>query len=128
MSDNETVLRHVPLILTSVSLNALAQIFLKKGMATVGKFDFNASSIGEKILPVITCGPVWVGMACYGLSIGLWLMVLSRTEVSAAYPFLSIGYVIVAFLGYFLFNDALTLPRILGIALICSGVVLISRT
>jgi multidrug transporter EmrE-like cation transporter len=128
MTKNEAIIQHIPLILASVTMNALAQVFLKIGMTDVGKFQFDINSIASRILPVATNKFIIGGMTCYAVSIGLWLLVLSRTEVSAAYPFLSVGYVIVAFLGYFVFHDALTLTRIGGIALICSGVVLISRS
>jgi multidrug transporter EmrE-like cation transporter len=56
------------------------------------------------------------------------MAVLSRVEVSFAYPFLSIGYVVVAIVGYYFFNESLTLTRILGILIICVGVYLISRS
>ena len=119
---------YIPLILTSVSLNALAQILLKQGMLTVGRFDFAAGQLAT-ILPKVALNPfVAGGMACYALSIALWLLVLSRVEVSAAYPFLSIGYVIAAAAGYWFFDENLGGVRILGITLICAGVMLVSRS
>jgi multidrug transporter EmrE-like cation transporter len=67
-------------------------------------------------------------MACYCLSIGIWLIVLSRLEVSAAYPLLSIGYIITAVVGYFFLHENVDSSRIAGIALICVGIVFISRS
>jgi multidrug transporter EmrE-like cation transporter len=67
-------------------------------------------------------------MACYCLSIGIWLIVLSRLEVSAAYPLLSIGYIITAVVGYFFLDENVDSSRIAGIALICVGIVFISRS
>lgn len=122
------MLAHIPLILVSVSLNALAQILLKQGMLGIGRFAFAADQLFA-VLPRIAFNPfVAGGMACYALSIGLWLMVLSRVEVSAAYPFLSVGYVIAAAAGYWLFGEALGAARIAGIALICAGVVLVAQS
>jgi hypothetical protein len=68
------------------------------------------------------------GMTCYVVSIGAWLAVLARTEVSAAYPLLSIGYVITAVVGFFFLGENVTMTRVLGIAVICLGLVLISRS
>ena len=122
------MLAHIPLILVSVSLNALAQILLKQGMLGIGRFAFAADQLFA-VLPRIALNPFVVGgMACYAVSIGLWLMVLSRVEVSAAYPFLSVGYVIAAAAGYWWFGEALGAARIAGIALICAGVVLVAQS
>ena len=122
------MLTYIPLILTSVGLNALAQILLKQGMLAVGRFDFAAGQVAA-ILPKVALNPFVIGgMACYAVSIGLWLLVLSRVEVSAAYPFLSVGYIIAAIAGYWLFGENLSLVRVLGIVLICGGVVLVSRS
>ena len=122
------MIAYIPLILTSVSLNALAQILLKQGMLSIGRFDFSAGQMAAT-LPRVALNPFVVGgMACYALSIGLWLMVLSRVEVSAAYPFLSVGYVIAVAAGYWFFGEGLGLARILGISLICAGVVLVARS
>lgn len=122
------MLTYVPLILTSVSLNALAQILLKLGMVRIGRFDLAAGQIAS-IVPKVALSPFIVGgMACYAISIGLWLVVLSRVDVSAAYPFNSIGFVIAAMVGYWFFGESIGVARITGIALICAGVVLISSS
>ena len=67
-------------------------------------------------------------MICYALSILLWMAVLSKVEVSFAYPFLSIGYVVAAVVGYYFFGESLSVIRIVGIVIICIGVYLISRS
>ena len=67
-------------------------------------------------------------MTCYALSIGIWLIVLGKTEVSVAYPLLSIGFIITAIIGYFYLDESVSLTRIAGIALICFGIVVVSRS
>ena len=122
------MIKYVPLILSGVLLNAVAQLFLKQGMLQIGHFDFtvaNALTVGAK---VATSPSVALGLGCYGLSVGLWLLVLSRVDVSFAYPFLSVGYVVTAAIGYTMFNEAIGVARVLGIALICLGVIFIARS
>jgi multidrug transporter EmrE-like cation transporter len=63
----------------------------------------------------------FAAMACYSLSIGIWMIVLGKTEVSLAYPLLSIGYVLTTIVGFFL-GESVNLARIAGIALICFGI------
>jgi len=121
------MLSYVPLILISVSLNAIAQLCLKKGMTVVGQFQFSAGNI-VSVMPRVVFNPfIALGMVCYVLSIALWLAVLSRVEVSFAYPFLSVGYVLVACFGYFVFGENLSLNRVIGIVIICVGMFFLSR-
>jgi drug/metabolite transporter (DMT)-like permease len=75
------------------------------------------SIVGEKF--------VFLGLAAYLISAALWLVVLSREELSFAYPLIGIGYIFVAILAYFLFGEALTILRLLGIILIVAGAYLI---
>ncbi|WP_158273742.1 DMT family transporter [Agrobacterium pusense] len=67
------------------------------------------------------------GMSCYALSIGVWMLVLGKLEVSLAYPLLSIGYIIAAVIGYFYLGESVGVMRIAGIALICAGIVVLAR-
>lgn len=119
--------QYLPLILFGVFLNAAAQLFLKKGMTEIGVFDFSFSSLPRTALAIMTNLPVLGGLFCYVVSVIVWLMVLSRVEVSYAYPLLSVGYIVTAIAGYYLFGEALTLTRVLGIFVIILGVYLVMR-
>jgi drug/metabolite transporter (DMT)-like permease len=59
---------------------------------------------------------------------GSHLFVLSKVELSFAYPFLSLAYVAVAVFAYFIFREDLNAFRIAGIACICAGTVLIAQS
>lgn len=117
---------NVLLILSSVLLNCSAQLLIRKGMLVAG--EMSMIGIAHNISSLITNVWLWFAMLCYGVSILLWMSVLSKVEVSFAYPFLSIGYVISAVVGFFFFGETLTAIRVAGIAVICIGVVLISRS
>ena len=120
--------KYIPLIIFGVLLNAFAQIVLKQGMRVIGTFSFSI----ENVLPVLAkagMNPfVLAGLACYVFSVFVWLMVLSRVEVSFAYPLLSIGYVVTAFAGYLFFDENMGYIRWSGVLIICLGVYLITRT
>lgn len=117
---------NIILILLSVLLNCAAQLLIRKGMLIEGEVGMQnmLSHIGSMITNVW----LWSAMICYALSIFLWMSVLSKVEVSYAYPFLSVGYVVSAVAGYALFNENLSPIRIAGIIIICIGVILISRS
>lgn len=116
------------LIIVSVLLNASAQLFIKRGMITIGSVTLSANGVSSLALKAITNMPIIMGMLAYAVSILLWMIVLSRVNVSIAYPFLSIGYIFTAILAFFLFNEPFTVQKILGILIICVGVILLTHS
>jgi len=116
------------LLLTGVLLNAVAQLLLKAGTNAVGHFEFSL----ENALPVgmrLALEPhIMAGMACYVVSLVVWIMGLSRVEVSVAYPMLSIGYLINAVAAWYLFGESLTALRLTGIGFIIVGVFLVAKS
>ncbi len=117
---------NIVMILASVLLNALAQLLIRKGMLCIG--EVGVTSLFANLGVMITNAWLWGAMLSYAVSILLWMAVLSRVEVSFAYPFLSIGYIVAAVVGYAVFNEHLSATRIAGIIVICLGVILISRS
>ena len=116
------------LILTGVLLNAAAQLLLKAGTNAVGHFEFaleNALPVGLRLAlePHIA-----TGVACYAVSLVVWIMALSRVEVSIAYPMLSIGYAVNAVAAWYLFGEAVTPQRLAGIGIIILGVFMVARS
>lgn len=120
--------RYLPLILTGVMLNAAAQLALKQGMRQIGHFDFTPATLFAMSWRIGTNGYVIFGLACYVVSVGVWLLALSRVEVSFAYPMLSVGYIVTAIAAFYFFGEAVSPIRVAGIAVIIVGVFLISRT
>jgi multidrug transporter EmrE-like cation transporter len=116
------------LILCGVLLNAGAQLFLKAGMGQIGHFDFNMANIWPISLKVMGNLPIITGLSMYVMSVVVWLLVLSRVQVSFAYPMLSIGYVVNAFAANYFFGEPLTSVRMLGIFIIISGVYLVAQS
>jgi multidrug transporter EmrE-like cation transporter len=117
------------LILTGVALNAAAQLLLKVATRPLSQFtDFGVQTIVGSGLILIQSVTFWAGMVCYGASLCVWLAALSKAPVSTAYPMLSLGYVVVAGVSVLWLGETLSLPKVLGIAFICLGVVLVSRS
>lgn len=116
------------LILLGVLLNASAQLMLKAGMSQIGHFDFSLSNVIPIGLKVMGNPPIIGGLFLYVVSVGIWLLVLSRVQVSFAYPMISIGYVVNAIAAYYLFGEPLTSLRMLGIFIIIAGVYLVAQS
>jgi multidrug transporter EmrE-like cation transporter len=66
------------------------------------------------------------GFVLYGASVVLWLAVLSRLEVSRAYPFVGLGVVITMLFGVFVLGEPLTLAKIVGTVLVATGVYVVA--
>ena len=116
------------LILTGVALNAAAQLLLKVATKPLGHFsEFNADILNSSVMILFKSPSFWAGMVCYGASLCVWLAALSKAPVSTAYPMLSLGYVVVAVVSVTWLGETLSPAKMLGIALICAGVVLVSR-
>ena len=116
------------LILFGVLLNAAAPLLLKAGVRNIGHFDFTPSKIGPIGYALATNWPILGGLSCYVVSVVVWILALSRVEVSIAYPMLSIGYVVNAGLAWWLFGEMVTVQRLVGIGIIILGVVVVARS
>lgn len=105
------------LVLVGVLLNAAAQLLLKAGT--------NAMPLG----PRLALEPhILGGLACYAVSVVVWVVALSRVPVSIAYPMLSIGYIVNAVAAWYLFGETLSTMKLAGIGVIVAGVFIVARS
>lgn len=118
----------IALILLSVSMSAVAQIVLKMGMS--GTAMKSAMALGGiHAAKAIAMNPhVWLGLCIYGLGTILWLGVLSKIDVSQAYPFVGLGFLLTMAFGVFLLGEPLSIGRITGTLLVLCGVLLVARS
>ena len=120
--------KYLPYILFTVLTNAAAQLMLKYGMMHAGTAAFAQSNIVLRLVGIVFSPFVFLGLCTFVLSMASHLFVLSKVELSYAYPFLSLAYVAVAFAAWFLFGEELNASRIGGIALICLGTFFIAKS
>ena len=116
------------LVLLGVLLNAAAQLLLKAGTNAIGQFEFSAANLAPIGWKVATQPHILGGLSCYAVSVVVWIMALSRVEVSIAYPMLSVGYVVNALAAYLLFGEAVGLQRLVGIGIIIVGVCIVASS
>ncbi len=116
------------LLMLGVFLNAMAQLLLKAGTNAVGHFEFNAGNVVPVGMKLALEPHILGGVVCYVISLVVWIMGLSRVEVSIAYPMLSIGYVLNAVAAWYLFGEAVSMTRLAGIGIIIIGVYVVARS
>jgi hypothetical protein len=120
----------IAMILLSVGLAAVAQLALKQGMNRVNDalapatFSFDGASLRALVVQPF----VWGGLALFGLSALVWLVVLSRASLSFAYPFAALTYVLILLFDHFALNEDVPALRWGGVAFIAVGIFLVSRT
>ena len=115
------------LIFTGVMLNAAAQILMKTGTNAVGHFEFSMENIVPIGWKLATEWHIAVALACYALSVLIWILALSRVPVSVAFPMLSMAYIVTAVAAWFMLGEALSVTKLAGIGVIILGVIIISR-
>jgi drug/metabolite transporter (DMT)-like permease len=114
------------LIIISVLLSSVAQMFLKLGMTKVGRISDPGEALTK--LPLALLNPfVLGGLFIFGISALSWLVVLSRVKLNIAYPMVSLGYVAVIIFSWLILKEPLKPSTIAGCVTVIIGLFLISR-
>lgn len=115
-------------LLCGVLLNAFAQLGLKAATQVTGPLIAPDGRNWARALELLTVPSLWFALSAYGLSVVVWLVGLSRVPVSQAYPLLSMGYVLNIGLAWWLLGEVPNAQRVIGVAVIIAGVVLVARS
>ena len=111
------------LLLLSVSASVTGQLFLKIGAGKLGRVD--ATNALQQILGIVTTSQLLIGLACYGVGAIVYILLLTRVNLSVAGPSASLVYVFSVLLGYFIFKESIPIMRLAGLSLIVCGVILV---
>ena len=116
------------LVLSGVLLNAGAQFLLKAGVSKIGAIPLHWKAMVSAGWRLGLDSHIIGGLGCYLVSVMVWILALSRVQVSIAYPMLSIGYVVNAVAAWYWLGEAVTLSRLAGIGIISIGVFIVARS
>ena len=116
------------LVLTGVLLNAVAQLALKASVSDTGIISLDLQSLLGSAGSLATNLWLWLGLVCYAISVVVWILALSRVDVSIAYPMLSIGYIVNAVAAWHLFDEPMNISKVAGIGIIIVGVYILARS
>ena len=115
-------------IFTGVFLNAAAQLLLKAGTNSVGAIHLTMDNWFATGLKLATQLPILGGLSCYVISVFVWIIALSRVDVTIAYPMVSLGYILNAIGAWYFLGEAVSAQRMIAIAVILIGVALLTRS
>lgn len=118
----------ITLILSSILLSSFAQIVLKTGMSNPDVLAAIQSKNTFDIIKMITTNiAVISGLTLYFASAAVWLLVLAKVDVSFAYPFVGLGFIITMLLAFFINGEVLSTTKVIGTLCIALGVVIIAQ-
>ena len=118
----------IGLILVSVTLAAVAQVTLKAGMNHVT--DANGGQLalnGDSLKQIASQMWVWAGLVIFAFSAVLWLFALSRANLSFAYPFAALGYVIIVIASILFLDEHVQPVTWVGVVLIVAGILVVAQ-
>lgn len=116
------------LILSSILLSSFAQIVLKTGMSSANVQS--AMQTGDTVNTIISISTnlfVIGGLTLYFASAAVWLLVLAKVDVSFAYPFVGLGFIITMLLAFFINGEPLSAAKVIGTLCIAGGVAIIAQ-
>jgi multidrug transporter EmrE-like cation transporter len=113
------------LLLMSVISAVIGQVLFKKGVLMTGEVTLKSSVIGE-LLKLVFNPVVFSGLLFYMVSAVLWLIALSKTTLSFAYPFTALTFALVMLSARVVFLENIPTLRYFGILFICLGIFLSS--
>jgi multidrug transporter EmrE-like cation transporter len=115
-------------IFVGVALNTSAQLLLKIATQRLGAFGVQQFLSMQGLWALFGQWPMALGLVCYGLSLLVWLIALSRVEVSLAYPMLALGYVFNALAAQHFLHEMIGPQRWCAIGLILLGVLVLAKS
>lgn len=115
-------------IIASGALGVAGQLILKYDLTRLGPLSLRTDTLIRVILELVLHPLIVGGLLVYGSGTFLWLLALSRSDLSYAYSFASLNYVVVFLASWWLLGEQPSLSRLVGVGAICAGVWAISRT
>lgn len=115
------------IFLTDVT-EAIAELFFKKGVNATGMENIALHNFFEFFLKLVSLPPLWLGVLFYLANFFLWIAVLSRVDLSVAFPVGSTTYILVPILAMIFLNEKVFFLRWVGICFIIAGICFVSKS
>lgn len=107
---------------------SIAQTFMKTGLNTIGINNITLSNLGEFALKSAASVYVWLGLFVFILNFFIWITILSRIDLSVAFPVGSTSYILVPILAMIFLHETISPLRWVGIALIIIGIHFVAKS
>ena len=115
------------IIMTDIG-ESVAEILMKKGLIATGISSISMDNIREFVVMNASSYLIWAGVFIYILSFLAWIVILSRIELSVAFPIGSTSYIFVPILSIIFLNERVGTLRWIGILFIVAGIHFVSKS
>jgi multidrug transporter EmrE-like cation transporter len=120
-------LQAVVAIVIAIVIGVVGQIFIKKALNSMTGLDFSGNALST-YMRIFSSPYVIIGVVTYVLSILFWVYGLTKVDLSYAYPFLAISYILVIIGSWYFLGETITALRIIGVSIICFGVIIVANS
>ena len=127
MKDGRKMVSIIIMVLAITLMLSFAQVNIKKGLNNIGKLEIK-EIFSSKLPSIISNSNIQIGMVLYAIATWLWLVALSKSELSFVYPLVALSYVFGVLFAKIYFNETITWIRWIGIFVIVLGVFLITKS
>lgn len=117
-------LSNFAIVALSVTLSAIAQMFLKIGVSSVE--HVTTDSVLTRVVAYLLSTQVLLGLVLYAVGAVIWLFALKQIDLSMAYPFVGMSFILVFFLGVMVLGEPFQINRLVGSLIIIAGLLVIS--
>ncbi len=128
MRKGAVTLRIMGLIVLTDVFESVAEVFFKKAVISTGMAGVSIGELARFAGSLLVQLPLWYGTFFYALNFVVWMAVLSKVELSVAFPAGSVTYVIVPLLSTLFLHEHVTALRWAGSLLIVAGICFVSRS
>jgi drug/metabolite transporter (DMT)-like permease len=125
---NKTMMTTMFCIRLSTACGVTGQLLLKKAMLGIGVLTPSAGAVPTIVLRLATSPLVIIGLSCYVLGSFFWLIALSRAQLSFAYPFVGLSFVLIFAASWYFYGESINIWRLAGMVSILIGVLFVSRS
>lgn len=127
MSAREQIMQYWWLIALSISTSVIAQTVIKMGISQPDN-EIGASGLLSLVVTIFQSPMILVGLGLYGIGALSWIAVLGRLDLSYAYPFLALNFVLITLVSRLVLGETVPTLRWLGLGFICVGIVIVAQS
>lgn len=115
-------------IFVCIAFTVISQLLMRWRVGTAGALPAATSERVHFIAGLLLTPWVWLAVACTFLAGVSWMLALTRFDLSYAFPFTGVSFLVMLLAGAFMFNEHVTLARALGTLLVMLGLIIVVRS
>lgn len=121
-------LQHHAFIVLCIALTVTSQLLMRWRVGLAGPLPAATMDRVTFVVGLLLTPWVWLAIACTFFAGVCWMLALTRFELSYAFPFTGVSFLVMLAAGFFLFDEHVTMTRIVGTLLVMIGLIVVVRS